>query len=166
MKRLETESGRKFSYTSDIPALEKYYQQQYDLIKKGNNDLVTLELVMLGNALDFISFVRDSFGMTLDSKEKSISVYEEVMDALSRGIINANLFDKDNNIAKKAGAYLGFFIIANVGGEWNDTENDAAVMISGREVYVMDFAQKRLSAGSELNAVDYFKAVKTLKAKP
>ena len=36
MKRLDMESGRKFSYSSDIADLEKYYQQQYDLIKKGN----------------------------------------------------------------------------------------------------------------------------------
>lgn len=165
MKRLDMESGRKFSYSSDIADLEKYYQQQYDLIKKGNMDLVNLELVMLGNALDFISFVKESFGMSLNAQEKSIFLYDEVMDALSRGIINANLFDKEINIAKKAGAYLGFIIIANVGGEWNDTENGAAVIISGREVYVMDFAQKRLAAGTELNAVDYFKTVKILKSK-
>ena len=165
MKRLDTESGKEFSYYSDIPTLERYYQKQYDLIKKGNTDLVSLELVMLGNALDFISFVKDSFGISLNAQEKSIFMYDEVMDALSRGIINANLFDKDNNIAKKAGAYLGFIIIANVGGKWNDTENGEAVIISGREVYVMDFAQKRLSPETELNAADYFKAVKTLKTK-
>ena len=115
MKRLETESSKEFSYRSDISVLEGYYQKQYDMIRNGNTDLVTLELVMLGNALDFISFVKDSFGMTLDSDEKSVEVYDEVMDALSRGIVQVNLFDKENNIAGKAGAYLGFLILANIG---------------------------------------------------
>ncbi len=163
MKRLETESSKEFSYRSDISVLEGYYQKQYDMIRNGNTDLVTLELVMLGNALDFISFVKDSFGMTLDSDEKSVEVYDEVMDALSRGIVQVNLFDKENNIAGKAGAYLGFLILANIGGEWADTNTDTAVILNGREVYVMDFARKRLLSESGLNAVDYYKAVKALK---
>ena len=163
MKRLETESSKEFSYRSDISVLEGYYQKQYDMIRNGNTDLVTLELVMLGNALDFISFVKDSFGMTLDSDEKSVEVYDEVMDALSRGIVQVNLFDKENNIAGKAGAYLGFLILANIGGEWADTNTDTAVILNGREVYVMEKTRKRLLSESGLNAVDYYKAVKALK---
>ncbi len=163
MKRLEKECGRGFSYNSDIAVLENYYQHQYDLIKKGDTDLVTFELVMLGNALDFIDFVKRYLGIKLDAKEKSVEMYDEVMDALSRGIINRNLFDKTNNIAKKAGAYLGFLIIANIGGEWIDTNEGEAVIVDGREVYVCDFAANRLMSGSELNAADYYKKVRTLR---
>lgn len=163
MKRLERECGRGFSYNSDISVLEQYYQRQYDLIKKGDTDLVTFELVMLGNALDFIHFVKSSFGIKIDNNEKSIEMYDEVMDALSRGILNKNLFDKNNNIAKKSGAYLGFLIIANIGGEWMDTSEGEAVIIDGREIYVCDFAANRLMSGSELNAEDYYKKVRTLR---
>ena len=123
MKRLETECGRGFSYHSAIPVLEEYYQKQYDMIKNGNTDLVTFELVMLGNALDFISLIQKTLGISLSSDEKCVEIYDEVMDALSRGIINRNLFDKNNDIAKKSGAYLGFLIIANIGGEWIDTSD-------------------------------------------
>ena len=165
MKRLDTESGKRFSYQSDISQLENYYQQQYELIRNGNTDLATLELVMLGNALDFISFVQSSFGIRLDNTEQCISVYDEVMDALSRGIINKNLFDKENNIARKAGAYLGFLIIANIGGKWTDTDAGSAVLIDEREVYVLDFAEKRLVTGNDLNAEDYFRKIRTLKSK-
>ena len=147
MKRLDTESGKGFSYKADISVLEQYYQKQFDLIRKGNTDLVSLELVMLGNALDFISFVKSSFGITLDGNDKSVVPFEEVLDALSRGIINKNLFDKQTSIAQKAGAYLGFLIIANIGGKWVDTNEGAAVVVSGREVYVMDFISKRLMSG-------------------
>ncbi len=163
MKRLERECGRGFSYNSDIPVLENYYQKQYNLIRGGDTELVTYELVMLGNALDFIDFVKRSFGINLDSKEKSVELYEEVMDALSRGIIKENLFDKNHDIAKKSGAYLGFLIIAGVGGEWMDTSDGGAVLIDGREIYVCDFAINRLMSGSELNAVDYYKKIKTLR---
>ena len=163
MKRLETEGSRQFSYNSSTEVLEKYYTGQLDLVKKGNTDLATLELVMLGNTLDFISFIKKALGITLDTKEKSVEVFEEVMDALSRGIINVNLFDKDINIPRKAGAYLGALIIANVGGEWVDTSNGPAVVIDKREVYVLDFADKRLLSGSELNSAEYYKAVRTLK---
>lgn len=160
MKRLETECVSRINYNSDISTLEAYYKEQFDLIKKGNADLATLELVMLGNALDFINFAKKSFGIILGSEEKYIIPYDEIADALSRGIINDNIYD---NIAKTAGAYLGFLIIANIGGKWIDTENGAAVEICEREVYVADFAEKRLMSGSNLNAVEYYNAIKTLK---
>ena len=163
VKRLESECGRGFSYKSSIPVLEEYYQKQYDLIRNGNTDLVTYELVMLGNALDFIDFVKRYFGISLDEREKSVEIYEEVMDALSRGIINENLFDKNNNIAAKAGAYLGFLVIAGVGGEWMDTSEGGAVVIDGRNIYVCDFAANRLMSGSELNTTDYYRKIKTLR---
>ncbi len=163
MKRLEKECGRGFSYKSDITVLEQYYQKQYDMILRGNTDLVTFELVMLGNALDFIDFVQKSFGIRLTSDEKSVGMYDEVMDALSRGILRQNLFDKHNDIAKKAGAYLGFLIIANIGGEWTDTPEGEAVMIEGRDIYVCDFAVNRLMSGSQLNAADYYKKIRTLR---
>lgn len=163
MKRLDTESSKSFSYSADIQTLENYYQKQYDMIKKGNTDLATFELVMLGNALDFISFVKKSFGIYLENDEESIGSYEEVMDALNRGIVQKNLFDNEIGISKKAGAYLGFLIIANIGGEWTDTENGAAVEVKGRTVYVSDFAAKRLQSGTDLNAEDYYKSIKLLK---
>ncbi len=160
MKRLETESGRRINYNSGIPALEDYYYRQYELIKKGSDDLATLELVMLGSALDFISFAKKSFGITLGSEDKYITSYDEVLDALSRGIIKENVYD---NIAKNAGAYLGFLIIANIGGEWIDTESGPAVKILGREIYTADFAEKRLMSESGLNAAEYYNTVKALK---
>ncbi len=163
MKRLETESSRRVNYNSDIPTLEKYYREQYELIKNGSSDLATLELVMLGNALDFISFSKKSFGIALGSDEKYIVSYDEIADALSRGIIVDNIYD---NIAKTAGAYLGFVIIANIGGKWIDTENGPAVEIHGREIYVTDFAEKRLMSGSDLNAVEYYNTIKILKEEP
>ncbi len=159
MKRLETENVRGVNYSADIPTLEKYYREQYELIKKGSDDLATLELVMLGNALDFINFAKRSFGITLGSEEKYITLYDEIADALSRGIITDNIYD---NIAKTAGAYLGFLIIANIGGDWIDTESGPAVEIHGREIYVADFAERRLMSGSDLNAVEYYNAIKTL----
>ena len=163
VKRLERECGRGFSYNSDISVLEQYYQKQYDLIRNGNTDLVTFELVMLGNALDFIALIKKTMGINLDSKENSIEIYDEVMDALSRGIINRNLFDRENDISKKAGAYLGFIIIANIGGEWIDTPDGEAVIIDGRDIYVCDFARNRLMSGSELDAAEYYKKVRTLR---
>lgn len=163
MKRLDTESGKSFSYSADISTLEEYYQKQCDLIKRGNEDLVTFELVMLGNALDFIYFAKKSFGIILDNQEKSIDSFEEVMDALNRGIIQKNLFQKENDISRMASAYLGFLILANFGGKWTDTENGAAVNIKNRMVYVSDFVAKRLESGTELNTVEYFKSVRLLK---
>ncbi len=160
MKRLETESSRRINYNSDIPTLEAYYKEQFELIKKGSADLATLELVMLGNALDFISFAKKSFGIILGSEEKYIILYDEIADALSRGIITDNIYD---NIAKTAGAYLGFLIIANIGGKWIDTESGPALEVRGREVYVADFAERRLLSGSDLNAVEYYNAIKALK---
>lgn len=163
MKRLETESGKGFSYASDFAQLEEYYEMQYEMIKKGNTDLATLELVMLGCALDFVSFVRGSLGIELDGRESSVELFDEVIGALARGAVDIGLFDRENSISKKAGAYLGFLIIANIGGSWIDTENGTAVLVEGREVYTIDFVQKRLERDSRLSAKEYYRTVKSIK---
>ena len=164
MKRLDNESSRKINYSADIAQLEKYYQEQYELIQSGNNDLATLDLVMLGNALDFIRFVRKTFDIKLCNDEQSVSKLEEVLDALNRGFLQENFLDENNgNIAKKIGAYLGFLIIANIGGKWLDTENGEAVDVNGRIAYVCDFALNRLKSGTELNTITYYKSIKTVK---
>lgn len=164
MKRLDNENSRTINYSANIVQLEEYYQKQYELIKNGNTDLATLELVMLGNTLDFIQLVKKSFGIKLDNNEKSVSELDEVLDALNRGIIQENLLDeKESGIAKKAGAYLGFLIISNIGGKWIDTENGIAVNVNGRTAYVCNFAEKRLQSGTELNTVKYYNSVKIVK---
>lgn len=164
MKRLDMESGRTFSYAADISVLEEYYEKQYELIKAGNTDLATLELVMLGNALDFIHLADTSLGIKLDGSENSVAVFDEVLDALNRGILQKNLFsEKNDDIANKAAAYLGFLVIANIGGEWEDTENGTAVSVNGRTAYVGEFVAKRLMSGSELNAVSYYQSIKLVK---
>ena len=93
MKRLDDQSGRLIDYSADISQLEAFYQKQYELIRSGNTDLATFELVMLGNTLDFIQMVRLSFGIELDGDEKSVDVFDEVLDAFKRGIANKNVFD-------------------------------------------------------------------------
>ena len=163
MKRID--NGRvKFSYADDISALEQYYEKQYKMIKDGNTDLATLELVMLGNALDFIHIADESFSIKLDGSENSLYVFDEVLDALSRGIVQKNLFsENDGDIAAKAAAYLGFVIMANIGGKWEDKEDGTAVCVNGRNAYIGDFVSKRLMNGSELNSVNYYKSIKLVK---
>ncbi len=164
MKRLDIESGKSINYSLDIPKLEKYYQKQYELIKNGNTDLATLELVMLGNALDFINYADKSFNIKLTADERSVSVFDEVMDALNRGISQENFLDPNGaNIAIGASGYLGLVIISNIGGEWEDTENGVAVNVNGRNAYVYDFIVKRLQSGTDLDTKTYYKSVKILK---
>lgn len=164
MKRLDIESNKTINYLSDISELEKYYEKQYEFIKEGNTDLATLELVMLGNALDFINYADKSFGIKLTGDEKSVSEFDELLDALNRGISQENLFKKgNNNIVTQATGYLGFIIIANIGGEWLDTENGTAVNVNGRTAYIYDFIVKRLQSGSQLNTKEYYKSIKIVK---
>lgn len=164
MKRLDSENEKTINYSADIAQLEKYYQKQYELIKNGNTDLATLELVMLGNALDFINYADKSFGIKLTGSEKSISSLDEILDALNRGISWENLFEpSDDCLAKKACGYLGLIIIANIGGKWTDTENGAAVNVNGRMAYVYDFIAKRLQSGSRLNTEEYYKSIKIVR---
>lgn len=162
MKRLDHEKSRTINYSADIPTLEAYYDRQFDLIKKGNTDLVTLELVMLGRALDFIRFSKKKLGIALDNSEVSIDAFEEVVDAIDRGVVQDELFSEDSgNIAKSMSAYLGLLIIANVGGKWSDTENGVAVNVNGKDAYVYEYIEKRLLGASGVNAVSYYRSVKT-----
>ena len=164
MKRLDNQSGRVIDYSADITQLEDFYQKQYELIKAGNTDLATFELVMLGNALDFIQMVRVSFGVELDGQEKSINAFEEVLDALKRGIANKNVFDiAESKIAEKAASYFGFLIIANSGGEWLDTPDGAVVSIQGRDAYVYAFIRQYLSGNADISAVQYYRNTKLIK---
>ena len=164
MKRLDNQSGRVIDYSADITQLEDFYQKQYELIKAGNTDLATFELVMLGNALDFIQMVRVSFGVELDGQEKSINAFEEVLDAFKRGIANKNVFDiAESKIAEKAASYFGFLIIANSGGEWLDTPDGAVVSIQGRDAYVYAFIRQYLSGNADISAVQYYRNTKLIK---
>ena len=164
MKRLDNQSGRAIDYSADIAQLERFYQKQYELIKAGNTDLATFELVMLGNALDFIQMVRVSFGVELDGQEKSINAFEEVLDAFKRGIANKNVFDiAESKIAEKAASYFGFLITANSGGEWLDTPDGAVVSIQGRDAYVYAFIRQYLSGNADISAVQYYRNTKMIK---
>lgn len=164
MKRLDSQSGRQINYSASIGQLEEFYQKQYELIKAGNTDLATLELVMLGNALDFIQIVKGSFNSVLDGNENSVKVLEEVLDAFKRGIAKKSIFDiTQSSIAEKAAAYLGFLIIANIGGEWTDTQNGAAVSVKGRTAFVYEFIKQYLSENTETSAVQYYRDVKIIK---
>ncbi len=164
MKRLDNQSGRAIDYSADIAQLERFYQKQYELIKAGNTDLATFELVMLGNALDFIQMVRVSFGVELDGQEKSVGAFEEVLDAFKRGIANKNVFDiAESKIAEKAASYFGFLIIANSGGKWLDTPDGAVVSIQGRDAYVYAFIRSYLSGNADISAVQYYRNTKLIK---
>ena len=164
MKRLETNSGQTVNYSADVALLEDFYQKQYELIKAGNTDLATFELVMLGNALDFIQMVRFSFGIELNGNEKSAGAFEEVLNAFKRGIADKNVFDiAESKIAEKAASYFGFLIIANSGGEWLDTPDGAVVSIEGRHAYVYAFVRQYLSGNTDISAVQYYKNTKLIK---
>ena len=97
-------------------------------------------------------------------QKRSIETKDKIIEAGFDLICHDGFYNTNTSkIAKKAGAYLGFLIIAAIGGEWIDTSSDGAIIIDGREVYVCDFAANRLMTGSELNAVDYYKKVRTLR---
>lgn len=160
MKRLDNEQIRSINYSGEIAELEKFYDRQFDLIKKGNTDLVTLELVMLGKALDFVHLTHRKLGISLDTSEKSVASLEEVIDAFDRGVVQDNFFSAENgSIAESVSAYLGILIIANIGGKWEDTEQGAAVNVNGRLAFVSEYVEKRLLGLSQLDAVTYFNSV-------
>lgn len=162
MEGPDNEKSRTIDYGSELYVLEDYYDKQFGLIKKGNIDLVTQELVMLGKALDFIRFSKKRLGISLDNSEASIELFEEVVDAIERGVIQDELFSEDSsNIAKNMSAYLGFLIIANIGGKWKETENGTAVSVNGRNAYVYEYIEKRLLGISGTDAVSYYRSVKS-----
>lgn len=164
MKRLDNEEGRRINYDADISELERIYERHFELIKQGNTDLVTLELVMLGRALDFVSFTREKLGVKLGTDKGSVKKFEEVLDALQRGIVQENFFEGEGGgISSCISAYFGILIIARTGGVWEDTENGRAVNVNGRYAYVDEFIEKRLLGLSELSAVEYFNSVGIVK---
>lgn len=161
MKRLDNEERKTIPYRAGVPALEDYYARQFDLIKKGNTDLVTLELVMLGRALDFVRFAKTRLGVELRTDEASVQALEEVLDALERGVVQDSLFPEGSGgPAAGAAAYLGVLMLANIGGRWDDTESGAAVNINGRPAYVGEYMERRLLGLSALSAVTYYQSVK------
>ena len=164
MKRLDNEKSRTIDYAAGTAVLEDYYERQFELVKKGNTDLVTLELMMLGRALDFMQFANKRLGVALDTSEASVDLFEEVLDALNRGIVQDDLFsDESGSIAKSLCAYLGLLILANIGGKWEHTENGYAINVNGREAYVNDYIERRLIGLSAEPLPEYYRSVKIVK---
>ncbi len=163
MKRLDREDGRKIPYQASVAEMEKFYDRQFDLIKKGNTDLVTLELVMLGKALDFIHMIKKRLGTELDLTERSVGALEEVVDACVRGVMQDNLFTDEYSIAKSMSAYLGVLIISTIGGGWEDTETGMSVNVNGRSANVDDYIERRLLGLSDLKVQTFYSSVKLVK---
>ena len=163
MKRLDREDGKKIPYSASIAELESFYDRQFDLIKKGNTDLVTLELVMLGKALDFVHTARKRLGTELTTKESSVGELEEVVDACVRGVVQDNFFTDEYSVASRMSAYLGLLIITNIGGTWEDTENGMAVNVNGRSAYVSEYIEKRLLGLSDLDVQTFYNSVRLAK---
>lgn len=164
MKRLDNEKNKTIDYRSGLEQLEKYYDRQFEFIKKGNTDLVTLELLMLGRGLDFIRYVNKRLGISLNLSESSVELFEEVTDAFTRGVVQDEFFSGETgSIAGNMSAYFGMLMIANIGGEWEDTENGAALNINGRRVYVYYYIEKRLLGAVETDAVSYYNSIKTVR---
>ncbi len=160
MKRLDTEESKKICYSAGVAELQRYYDRQFDMVRKGNTDLVTLELVMLGQALDFVHLVKKRLGIELGTGERSVKEFEEVIDAFTRGVLQDNFFADENGIAKSMSAYFGILMIANIGGEWEDTENGRAVNVNGRNAYVDEYVERRLLGLSDLDAQTFYNSVK------
>lgn len=97
-------------YTLSEKELEKYFDSQMTLARNGQEELSTVELMMLGYALDFISFAKNAAHVDIHFDEESLERFDTVLEVVhvlmqKEGLPENQFYD----IVKSAAGFLGVF---------------------------------------------------------
>ena len=115
-----------------------------------NDDVLYLEYVMLGYALDFIDFVGNNFNIEINFDEENLAQYCGIMSALQRSFAeeppSADFFD---SLLKGATGFFGIMVIKNLGGNWAPSNIGMAVIHNGTSAFVMNRVGRYLQGGGD-----------------
>lgn len=154
----------RIDYTLSRQELEDYFDKQMELIKSGQDKQATIELMMLGYALDFIYFAKNVANVELGLGEEDIEMFDRILGAIHKLVKQGKLEQENfNDLAKKATAFFGVLILKNLGGNWAQSNVGMVINLCGANAFVYSRVARRILNGEEDEVVSFYQAVKAMK---
>lgn len=152
-----------YDYNKSIVDLEQFYDDLEKRVKNGDKSYLTGELMQLGFALDFASFVKDNRGIEFEFKEEDIPVFEKMLDSLSRAVMN-NVFSQDDvtNIIKQATGFFSVLVWKNLGGGFINSNLGYGINVNGTNVFVYNRIGRRLYGDKNADMISFYQDIKKL----
>ncbi|MBQ4522014.1 MAG: hypothetical protein IJA10_03570 [Lachnospiraceae bacterium] len=143
--------------------LADYFDLQFQLIQEGKRPPATMELAMLGYALDFLGFAENAANTKIDFQEESLGVFEAILDAIYRMYADEAPSGEDfDDMVKKATGYFGVLILKNIGGNWIQSNIGMGMNIKGSNAFLYNRIARRLTNGREDEVISFYEALKNL----
>lgn len=143
--------------------LTEYFDLQYQLLQEGKRTQATMELAMLGHALDFIAFAENAATTQIDFSEESLGVFEAILEAIYKMFSNQAPSREDfDDMVKRATGYFGVLILKNIGGNWVQSNVGMGININGTNAFLYNRIARRLTNGREDEVISFYEALKNL----
>ena len=169
-KKLDIQVGEPFisqiDYSLSREELADYCDRQMELINNGQEELATVELMMLGYALDFISFARNFVQEDIDFAEENLERFDAILETLHELLAGGGLTqDNFNDIVKKATGFFGVLILKNLGGNWVQTNVGMAINFNETNAFVYNRIARRIYNGKEDEVISFYHVITGLSSK-
>lgn len=156
----------KIDYGMSVEELKVFCDEQYKKIAAGDKEYMTGEFMQLGYALDFIDFMKEVFGVTLDLEERAVPALESFLDTISRETQEAKgqklSQEVMNDIMKKATGFFSVVIWKNIGGGFISSNIGNGVNINGTNVFLYNRIGRRLQGDASSDMVSLYETLKGL----
>ncbi len=147
-------------YSKSIEELTMYYDEQLELIKQERNELATLEVMMLGYAIDFIEWIKEVFKIELTLGEESLSEFDRILEDVHQMYMKNGLREEVlNDLLKKCSGYFGLVILSNYKGNWVDSNLGPAIQINGVNAFVYNCIKRRIQSNEDSDIIAFYYAL-------
>lgn len=150
-------------YSLSEKELGKYFDSQMALVRNGQEELSTVELMMLGYALDFISFAKNAAHVDINFGEESLERFDAVLEAVHvpmlKGELPGNQF---YDIVKSATGFFGVFLFKNIGGSWVQTNIGPAVRLKETNAFIYNRVVRRIQNGKKDDIISFYNTLKSM----
>lgn len=154
----------RIDYTLSEQELEAYFDKQMELVKNGQEELATFELMMLGYAIDFIYFAKNAASAEIEFGEENLNKFDMILGAIHKLVAAGKLEQENfNDLAKKAAAFFGVMILKNIGGNWAQSNAGMVINLCGTNAFVYNRVARRMYNGEEDEVVSFYQAIKAVK---
>ena len=138
-----------FDYTLTPAELDKQLSEKMALVRRGELQ-ATHEFTMLGYALDFIDFAKNSVNVELNFDEDSLEPYCEILGEMQMSFAQEPPpADMMTGIIKGATGFFGVMVIKNLGGNWAQSNIGMAVIRNGTSAFIMNRVGRFLQSGED-----------------
>lgn len=152
-------------YSKTIDELISYFDGEVEKINSGEIEQASMELVMLGYAIDFLFFAKEATDLVLDFEEAVIPTFDAILEAIHKNFCKQPPTEEDfNDILKQATGFLCVVMWKNLGCGYVSSNLGIGVNINDTNAFVMNRVGRRLQNGSEDDIISFYDYVKSLKS--